>query len=88
MYKLTALMMPTPSSANNFHTLDDLYGYNIVSNNAVAAGQSAHPLHIHIIPRYNGDVDNPKGGVRWVIAKMLLRNAEEKQHEIGKKTQV
>lgn len=44
-------------------------GYNIGSNNEQAAGQSVHHLHIHIIPRYKGDVENPKGGVRWVIAK-------------------
>jgi diadenosine tetraphosphate (Ap4A) HIT family hydrolase len=52
--------------------LDETYqpdGYNIGSNNAEAAGQSVHHLHIHIIPRYKGDVENPKGGVRWVIAK-------------------
>lgn len=42
-------------------------GYNIGSNNGLAAGQSVHHLHIHIIPRYTGDVENPKGGVRWVI---------------------
>ncbi|HID81471.1 MAG TPA: HIT family protein [Chromatiales bacterium] len=42
-------------------------GYNIGSNNGLAAGQSVNHLHIHIIPRYTGDVENPKGGVRWVI---------------------
>ena len=44
-------------------------GYNIGCNNGTAAGQSVHHLHIHIIPRYQGDVENPKGGVRWVIPK-------------------
>lgn len=43
--------------------------YNIGSNNGVAAGQSIFHLHTHIIPRYKGDVDNPKGGVRWVVPK-------------------
>jgi diadenosine tetraphosphate (Ap4A) HIT family hydrolase len=42
-------------------------GYNIGCNNEQAAGQSVFHLHIHIIPRYKGDVENPKGGVRWVI---------------------
>lgn len=44
-------------------------GYNIGSNNDLAAGQSVFHLHIHVIPRYTGDVDNPKGGVRWVVPK-------------------
>lgn len=44
-------------------------GYNIGCNNEIAAGQSVFHLHIHIIPRYKGDVENPKGGVRWVIPK-------------------
>ena len=43
--------------------------YNIGSNNGIAAGQSVFHLHIHIIPRYKGDVENPRGGVRWVVPK-------------------
>ena len=42
-------------------------GVNIGINDGVAAGQSIMHLHIHIIPRYNGDVENPRGGVRGVI---------------------
>lgn len=43
-------------------------GYNIGINVGHWAGQSIHHLHIHVIPRYRGDVENPKGGVRSVIA--------------------
>jgi len=43
--------------------------YNIGNNNGLHAGQSVFHLHIHIIPRYKGDVENPKGGVRWVLPK-------------------
>ena len=42
-------------------------GYNIGVNVNTAAGQSVFHVHIHLIPRYKGDVENPKGGVRGVI---------------------
>ncbi len=42
-------------------------GYNIGINVGKWAGQSIHHLHIHVIPRYKGDVENPKGGVRGVV---------------------
>ncbi len=42
-------------------------GYNIGVNVHAAAGQTVFHLHIHLIPRYAGDVDNPAGGVRGVI---------------------
>lgn len=42
-------------------------GYNIGINVNEAAGQSVFHVHIHLIPRYKGDVKNPKGGVREVI---------------------
>ena len=44
-------------------------GYNIGVNVGEAAGQSILHVHIHIIPRYKGDVENPQGGVRHVIPK-------------------
>ena len=42
-------------------------GYNVGINDGEAAGQSIMHLHIHLIPRYKGDVENPRGGVRSVI---------------------
>lgn len=42
-------------------------GYTIGVNIGVAAGQSVPHIHIHMIPRYKGDVENPRGGVRGVI---------------------
>lgn len=42
-------------------------GYNIGINCGEAAGQTVMHLHIHLIPRYKGDIENPRGGVRGVI---------------------
>ena len=51
-------------------TIDEKYhpdGYNIGVNVGEAAGQSIFHVHMHLIPRYKGDVLNPRGGVRGVI---------------------
>lgn len=42
-------------------------GFNIGININAEAGQTIWHSHIHIIPRYNGDVENPRGGIRGVI---------------------
>ena len=42
-------------------------GFNIGSNSGKVAGQSINHCHIHLIPRREGDVKNPQGGVRGVI---------------------
>lgn len=42
-------------------------GFNVGINVGADAGQSVFHVHIHLIPRYHGDVENPKGGVRGVI---------------------
>lgn len=43
------------------------HGYNVGFNAGLAAGQTVPHLHIHVIPRYRGDMDDPRGGVRGVI---------------------
>lgn len=45
-------------------------GYNFGNNDGEAAGRTIHHLHIHIIPRYKGDVDDPRGGIRHIIPGM------------------
>ena len=42
-------------------------GFNIGTNAGKSAGQSVLHCHIHLIPRREGDVENPQGGVRSVI---------------------
>ena len=44
-------------------------GFNIGTNVGKSAGQSIMHCHIHLIPRREGDVENPQGGVRSVIPK-------------------
>ena len=50
--------------------IDEKYhpdGYNVGVNVGETAGQSIFHVHMHLIPRYKGDVPNPRGGVRGVI---------------------
>jgi diadenosine tetraphosphate (Ap4A) HIT family hydrolase len=42
-------------------------GYNIGINDGLSAGQTVMHLHIHLIPRYSGDCEDPRGGVRWIF---------------------
>lgn len=43
-------------------------GYNIGMNCGEAAGQTIQHFHCHLIPRYVGDMENPKGGIRHCVA--------------------
>jgi diadenosine tetraphosphate (Ap4A) HIT family hydrolase len=42
-------------------------GYNVGFNAGEAAGQTVMHLHVHVIPRFRGDVEDPRGGVRHVV---------------------
>jgi diadenosine tetraphosphate (Ap4A) HIT family hydrolase len=44
-------------------------GYNIGVNIGRAAGQNRMHVHVHLIPRYSGDVVDPSGGIRCVLSK-------------------
>lgn len=51
-------------------TLDEAFNpdsYNIGINDGAQAGQTVPHVHMHLIPRYQGDVKDPRGGVRWLI---------------------
>ena len=47
-------------------------GFNVGINVNKAAGQTISHVHIHLIPRYTGDVENPEGGVRGVIPEKRI----------------
>ncbi len=49
-------------------------GYNIGYNIGSAAGQTVMHCHCHFIPRYKGDTDNPRGGVRRVVAGRYFKD--------------
>lgn len=42
-------------------------GFNIGINNGVAAGQTVYHAHIHLIPRYDNDMESPRGGIRKIF---------------------
>ena len=44
-------------------------GFNVGLNDGRAAGQTVKHAHIHVIPRFDGDVADPRGGIRWVLPK-------------------
>jgi diadenosine tetraphosphate (Ap4A) HIT family hydrolase len=52
-------------------------GYNIGVNSGRAAGQTVMHLHLHVIPRFTGDVDDPRGGIRGAIPHKRLYPAEK-----------
>jgi diadenosine tetraphosphate (Ap4A) HIT family hydrolase len=61
-------------------------GYNVGININEAAGQSVFHCHMHLIPRYKGDVPNPKGGVRGVIpSKQSYSTSQKPLYELTTK---
>ena len=47
-------------------------GFNVGVNSNEAAGQTVDHAHIHLIPRFHGDVKDPRGGIRWVIPEKAI----------------
>ena len=62
--ELTILIKTTKEIIEESYSPD---GYNIGMNCGPAAGQSIMHFHCHVIPRYAGDMENPKGGIRYCI---------------------
>jgi diadenosine tetraphosphate (Ap4A) HIT family hydrolase len=61
---LTNLLKQTKLYLDERHHPD---GYNVGFNDGVAAGQTVMHMHMHLIPRYVGDILEPRGGIRWVL---------------------
>ncbi len=59
------LVVPVRTHIEKSHSPD---GYNLGINIGTAAGQTVSHAHFHVIPRYSGDADDPRGGIRWVVA--------------------
>ena len=56
------------SQKNQIQEIDPtVTGFNVGCNDGTDAGQSIFHLHFHLIPRRQGDIENPQGGVRGVI---------------------
>lgn len=53
--RLLAMQSPPPAA------------FNLGVNDGKAAGQTIAQFHFHVIPRWSGDVADPRGGVRWVV---------------------
>lgn len=65
MYECNALLVRIK---DEILSLDDsVTGFNIGMNCGASAGQTIFHCHIHLIPRREGDVENPKGGIRHLI---------------------
>jgi len=52
-------------------------GFNIGVNDGFAAGQTVTHINMHLIPRFKGDVTEPRGGIRWIFPeKAVFWNAK------------
>ncbi len=58
------LLVPVKQLLEGRHHPD---GFNVGVNVGAAAGQTVEHVHVHVIPRFRGDVEDPRGGVRWVL---------------------
>jgi len=62
--ELPQLILKAKELIENSHSPD---GYNIGINCGSVAGQTVFHFHCHVIPRYEGDMDDPRGGVRHCV---------------------
>jgi len=63
----TALLVTLDQARQHLNQAYHPDGYNIGINDGKTAGQTIPHLHIHLIPRYQGDCQDPRGGIRWLF---------------------
>lgn len=54
-------------------------GYNLGVNVGYFGGQTVMHLHLHLIPRYKGDIEDPRGGIRKAIPNLVAYPPVDKQ---------
>ena len=54
-------------------------GYNVGFNVGEAAGQTVMHLHLHVIPRFDGDIEDPRGGIRGAIPEKRIYDVDDDQ---------
>ena len=64
MAAVMSLVSETRTRIERDHRPD---GFNVGVNVGHAGGQTIGHVHVHVIPRFEGDVADPRGGVRWLI---------------------
>ncbi|RFF29396.1 HIT family protein [Wenzhouxiangella sediminis] len=62
-----ALVAALPVVREKIERMHQPSGWNIGINVGRSAGQTVFHLHVHLIPRYDGDQEDPRGGVRHVV---------------------
>lgn len=65
--ELTALMDALHAAKANLERDLSPDGFNVGANCGIAAGQTVPHLHLHLIPRFDGDTPDPRGGIRHCI---------------------
>ena len=63
----TAMMELLWVVRNNLQASINPGAFNVGVNAGEIAGQTVPHVHLHLIPRYQGDIPDPRGGVRWII---------------------
>lgn len=72
------LLTVAKSKLEREHRID---GWNVGTNVSAAGGQTVDHAHVHLIPRYRGDVLDATGGIRGVIPSRRLYSVDTQRHE-------